>query len=168
MPIKLLAATLSACCVAIPVTFKVQEFSNLRMSGYTDTVFADFRGRPVAPGGPHLAGSFQGWDPTATALADADADGIYAITLDLPAASYEFKFINGSSMEDAEALPPRCSVGGDEESYFYGYGNWNAHRIIHIAENATSAEVHFCFQECQPCDALALCIWVLTLADFHL
>ncbi|CAE7870251.1 Cemip [Symbiodinium microadriaticum] len=140
MLVKLLAATLASCCLAIPVTFK-----------------ADFRGRQAAPGGPHLVGSFQSWDiPSAVALADEDADGIYVATLDLPAGSYEFKFINGSAWEHAELVPMACSTA-DPFAYYYGYGDENAHRRLHIAENASSADMHACFNECEPCDALALC-----------
>ncbi|CAE7244142.1 Cemip [Symbiodinium necroappetens] len=140
MLVKLLAAVLGSCCLAIPVTFK-----------------ADFRGRQAAPGGPHLVGSFQSWDiPSAVALADEDADGIYVATLDLPAGSYEFKFINGSAWEHAEIVPMACSTA-DPFAYYYGYGDENAHRRLHIAENASSADMHACFNECEPCDALALC-----------
>ncbi|CAE7707883.1 Cemip [Symbiodinium pilosum] len=133
-----LLALLSKCCLAIPVTFKV-----------------DFRGRHVAPGGPHLVGSFQEWDPSATSMVDGNGDGIYVATLDLPASSHQFKFINGSSLEDTET-PPACS-SGQTYSRNYGYNNEDAYRQLEIAENATSAEVHLCFQECQPCDALSLC-----------
>ncbi|CAE7387684.1 CEMIP [Symbiodinium natans] len=134
---KLLAAALSSCCVAIPVTFK-----------------ADFRGRQVAPGGPYLVGTFQSWNiPNAIALTDGDVDGIYAALLRSNAG---FKFLNGSAWEHAEILPLACSTA-DGFAYYYGYGDENAHRRLNIAENATSAAMHACFNECEPCDALGLC-----------
>lgn len=136
--IKLVA--LITCCGAIPVTFKV-----------------GFQGRQVALEGPHLAGSFQGWDPAANALADGDGDGIYETTLDLPPGSHEFKFFNGSSLQDTEALPPACSTETYYD-YWYGYGpNEDPHRKLEIVEGATSVEVHVCYQECEPCDALSRC-----------
>lgn len=40
----------------------------------------------------YLAGTFNGWDPTATPLTRR-ADGTWAVTLDLPPGRYEYKFV---------------------------------------------------------------------------
>ncbi|CAJ1342850.1 unnamed protein product, partial [Effrenium voratum] len=99
-----------------------------------------------ATSGVHVAGSFQGWDPAATALQDADLDGIYETTLDIPAGWYEFKFINGSTWDEAEYVPAGCS---EIET---GRGN----RYISVAD-AEDQEYHVCFGACSPCAELAKC-----------
>ncbi|CAE7341372.1 Cemip [Symbiodinium pilosum] len=127
---KICAAALIAHCVAIPVTFKV-----------------GFGGHPISAEGPHLAGSFQAWSPSATALSDENMDGIYEVTMDLPPASYQFKFINGNTWEQAETVPSSCS---ETES-------GNANRAFVVEEAAVFSEVNVCFQECQPCTGLSAC-----------
>ncbi|MGB2189788.1 MAG: hypothetical protein ACPH0C_02005, partial [Flavobacteriales bacterium] len=78
----------------VPVTFQV-DMNN-------ETVSAD---------GVHIAGGFQGWDPAATMMSDDDMDGVYEVTVDLPADStYEFKFINGMAWDFVEDVPPTCQV----------------------------------------------------------
>ncbi|CAE7219039.1 Ftsj3 [Symbiodinium sp. CCMP2592] len=114
---------------AAPVTFKV---------GF---------GEPVASVGPHLAGSFQGWDPATTSLADSDMNGIYEVTMDLAPGSYEFKFLNGNSWDQAEAVPSSCSEATS--------GMMN--RIVVVEDADAPLEVHVCFQECLPCAALPAC-----------
>ena len=52
----------------------------------------------VSADGVHIAGSMQGWDPAATALSDADGDGVYSVILDLtPGDTIEYKYINGNA-----------------------------------------------------------------------
>ena len=78
----------------VPVTFQV-DMNN-------ETVSAD---------GVHIAGGFQGWSPDATMMSDDDMDGVYEVTVDLPADStYEFKFINGMAWDFVEDVPPTCQV----------------------------------------------------------
>lgn len=54
-------------------------------------------GAEFACSAPHagivfLAGTFNGWDPTATPLTRR-ADGTWAVALDLPPGRYEYKFV---------------------------------------------------------------------------
>ena len=120
---------------AAPVTFKV---------GFAE---------PVASVGPHLAGSFQGWDPARTSLradsedSDMNGNGIYEVTMDLAPGSYEFKFLNGNSWDQAEAVPSSCSEATS--------GMMN--RIVVVEDADAPLEVHVCFQECLPCAALPAC-----------
>ena len=109
----------------VPVTFQV-DMNN-------ETVSAD---------GVHIAGGFQGWDPAATLLTDDDLDGVYELTVDLPADStYEFKFINGMDWNFVEDVPPTCQV---EVA-----GNDN--RFLSIAPDATEASYHVCYGSCAAC-----------------
>lgn len=109
----------------VPVTFQV-DMSN-------ETVSAD---------GVHLAGGFQGWDPSATAMSDDDMDGIFEVTLDLDAGNtYEFKFINGAGWSFVEDVPPTCQV---EVA-----GNDN--RFLTVAADDTEVTYHVCFGSCAAC-----------------
>jgi glycosidase len=40
-----------------------------------------------------IAGSFNGWSPTATPMADTDGDGVYTVSLDLDAGEYPYKHV---------------------------------------------------------------------------
>ena len=58
----------------------------------------------VNANGVHVAGNFQAaagyasdWNPSITQLTDADMDGVYEITVQIPAGSYQYKYINGNA-----------------------------------------------------------------------
>lgn len=79
------------------------------------TFRVDMHGRRVAAAGVHIAGDFQSeagfasdWDPSTTALTDANADSIYEITVDVPTGTYLYKFINGTSWTTSEIVPGSC------------------------------------------------------------
>lgn len=109
----------------VPVTFQV-----------------DMNDETVSADGVHIAGGFQGWDPAATMMSDDDMDGVYEVTVDLPADStYEFKFINGMSWDFVEDVPPTCQV---EVA-----GNDN--RFLTIGDDATEAFYHVCYGSCAAC-----------------
>ena len=67
--------------------------------GISVTFQVDMNNETVDANGVHMAGSFQGWDPAATALSDDDGDGIYSIIVDTltAGATYEYKYINGNA-----------------------------------------------------------------------
>lgn len=109
----------------VPVTFQV-DMNN-------ETVSAD---------GVHIAGGFQGWDPTATMMSDEDMDGVYELTIDLPTDStYEFKFINGMAWDFVEDVPPTCQVEV--------VGNDN--RFLTLGADATDETYHVCYGSCAAC-----------------
>ena len=65
-------------CNALPPTFPVTFSVDLQnVSGFTT---------------PTVNGSFDGWCGNCNPLTDADADGIWETTLNLPAGTYEYKF----------------------------------------------------------------------------
>jgi len=76
----------------------------------------DLRQQALSPDGVHVAGDFQSligsggdWDPSSTALSDADGDSIFEIALALPPGSYRYKFIHGDDWGDAhDQLTPEC------------------------------------------------------------
>jgi hypothetical protein len=67
-----------------------------------------------------VAGNFQlaagfpsNWDPSATAMSDANGDSIYNVTLNIPAGTYEYKFINGTAWGTDETVPGACATAGN-------------------------------------------------------
>jgi cyclomaltodextrinase len=51
-----------------------------------------------------VAGSFNGWDPTADKMNDDDGDGVYVLVKDLAPGRYEYKFVeNGNWLTDENA-----------------------------------------------------------------
>jgi hypothetical protein len=89
----------------------------------------------VNANGPHVAGSFQGWNPgdANTLMTDPDGDNIYEVTLLLQPGSYQYKFVNGAAWADGnESIPADCNVGGNRE-------------VIVAADPVVE---HFCYSQC--------------------
>jgi hypothetical protein len=69
----------------------------------------------VSANGVHLAGGFGAygyaeWSPSAIAMSDPNGDGVYTVTLSLPAGqSFQYKFINGNGWSGAEGVPVECN-----------------------------------------------------------
>ncbi len=65
------------------------------MTGLASAAKVTFRYQPVIGGvnAVSVAGSFNGWNATANPLADADKDGIWSATFELPAGRIEYKFV---------------------------------------------------------------------------
>ena len=92
-----------------------------------------------------VAGSFQAaagfpadWTPGSTILTDANSDGVFDITVQLPAGSYEYKFLNGSNWGTDEGVPGACQVNGN--------------RGLTVTGDMTIAVV--CFGSCVACPTI--------------
>lgn len=99
------------------------------------TFRVDMSNETVSADGVHMAGAFQGWDPSATELLDDDTDDIYEVTLDIAPGTYEYKFINGDSWDapDVNEQPPaECNVNNNRE----------------ITIGTDPMTVTFCFNQC--------------------
>jgi len=97
--------------------------------GQIDYTFqVDMNGETVSANGVHVAGNFQGeangddldWQPGANEMTDPDMDGIYTVTVSIPAGGYEYKFINDNNWGSGEeSIPEVCQVGfGNSNRYF--------------------------------------------------
>ena len=89
----------------------------------------------VNANGPHVAGSFQGWNPgdANTLMLDPDGDNIYELTVLMQPGTYQYKFVNGAAWADGnESLPADCNVGGNRE----------------IVVAADPVVEHFCYNQC--------------------
>lgn len=104
------------------------------------TFQVDMSQQTVSGDGVHIAGSFQNWDPGATAMTDAGS-GIYTYTTNLAIGeTYEYKFINGNAWGADESVPVECASG------------WN--RFITVPDVNTTLDV-VCFGMCEACPAPA-------------
>ena len=89
----------------------------------------------VNANGPHVAGSFQGWNPgdASTLMTDVDGDNIYEVTLLLQPGTYQYKFVNGDEWADGdESIPADCNVGGNRE----------------VVVAADPVVEHYCYKQC--------------------
>mmetsp|Transcript_16364 Transcript_16364/g.38743 ORF Transcript_16364/g.38743 Transcript_16364/m.38743 type:complete len:992 (+) Transcript_16364:114-3089(+) len=143
------------CINSIPcVMDAVDEISTTSApSTVAVTLHVDMRKEVVTERGVHVAGSFQGWDPSATQMSDSDADGTYEVTVMLLPGFYEFKFINGDSWDGVEAVPEQCQEAGS------GHSN----RYLPVSAAGT---VHVCFGGCGPCENLPTSTLPRTTATF--
>jgi hypothetical protein len=105
---------------------------------YVDVTFrVDMSQQVVSPDGVHVAGSFQGWDPSATLMTDIGG-GMYEVVITLVAGAYhEYKYINGNAWGQEETVPWYCAN--------------NNNRYINVpAVMGTILEV--CFGSCNVCN----------------
>ena len=101
------------------------------------TLQVDMSYQTVSEFGVHVAGSFQGWVPSATELTDDNGDGIYAITIAFEQDSvYEYKFINGNDWIGAEDVYGDCAVN-----------NENTNRSLNVGDSDFSTESYY-FSSC--------------------
>jgi hypothetical protein len=105
----------------------------------TYTVSVNMAKESVHPAGVHIAGNFQGWNPSATLMTDPDGDGIYEYTINTYLdENIEYKFVNGGAWGSDESVPTDCRYNG----------SWN--RGDSITSLADTAAV-VCFAACTDC-----------------
>jgi len=101
------------------------------------TFNVDMSEQVISPDGVHIGGGFQGWDPGSTLMDDA-GDNIYTHTTILPSGTYqEYKFVNGTTWDEAENVPPECGI--------------NNNRYFTVPMNDTVMDPPVCFGTCNPC-----------------
>ena len=85
--------------------------ANLLFSQSVDVTFqVDMQNQTVSPDGVHIAGSFQGWDPSATLMSPSGSGDIYEVTVSLTAGeTIEYKYINGNAWGADESVPASCA-----------------------------------------------------------
>jgi len=108
------------------------------------TFQVDMRDQDIGAGGVHLAGSFNGWSPSATPMTLLSST-TYTVTLQLIADSaYIYKFINGNTNGGYETVPAECGV-----LYQGGYV-----RSVDVTLMDTLVP-EVCFSSCTLCPPLA-------------
>jgi hypothetical protein len=95
-----------------------------------------------AYGGVFLNGSFNGWCGVCAPMSDADGDGIWSITVDLPNGNHEYKFtLDGWTGQE-------MFVGGEPCTLTTGAFT---NRLVNISGSTTLPAV--CWNGCYTCDA---------------
>ncbi len=108
----------------------------------------------ISEEGVHIAGSFQDWDPSTTAMTD-NGDGTWSYIINGETGQeIQYKFINGIEWADEESVPEDCGIDN-------GVGGFN--RVYTIGEESTTLET-ICFSECTDC-ATALITDVIFTVD---
>ena len=103
--------------------------------------YVDMRFQNVSPNGVHLAGSFQGWDPSSTPM-EYEGGSLYSKSILLNANEYiEYKFINGDTWDGAEEVSEYCGVPN-------GMGGFNRYLTVPTSDTALP---YYCFSSCFPC-----------------
>jgi 1,4-alpha-glucan branching enzyme len=103
------------------------------------TFRVDMSFEDVSADGVHVAGSFNGFDPTATEMVP-EGDGTYTATVLLTAGHVTYKFINGNTFAGEEIVPAEC---GEDN----GLGGYN--RFIDVTTDTIIDVV--CFSSCEAC-----------------
>jgi hypothetical protein len=98
-------------------------------------------GQTVSGDGVHIAGNFQGWNPSSTLLT-GDAQGIYSYTTDLAAGQYSYKFLNGNAWNTSENSTTECFIND-------GSGNFN--RTLEVVDADIILDI-YCFNTCNICE----------------
>ncbi|MEL7340287.1 MAG: T9SS type A sorting domain-containing protein, partial [Bacteroidota bacterium] len=138
---------------------------------YTVTLAVDMNQETsVSPDGVYAAGTFQEADTSAatncnnfsddcTPLEDADGNGVWAITIEVPAGDYEYKFINGRnwSINEGAGIDSTCGVGD-------GFGGFN--RQISVSSDTT---VIYVYDSCTlSSDSIVGSVGVEEILDFNI
>jgi len=111
-------------CVPVNVTFRV-----------------DMSNETVSPDGVHLAGLFQGWNPSTTPMTNVSG-GIWELTIEFAANQYtEFKYINGNEFAFSEMVPEECGVDDN-------FGGFN--RFLTVPQSDVILDL-VCFGSCAEC-----------------
>ncbi len=111
----------------------------------TTVLFAvDMTGQTVHANGMHIAGSFQSWNPSATALSNLPTTQVYyySFTTTTPG-KVEYKFINGSDWGSAagtaENVPTDAQVGGGNGNRWYTVDTTKAKDTILVSWQGLSS-----------------------------
>lgn len=116
-----------SCSVLYPVTFKV-DMSGVSQS-YTQV---------------QMGASFNGWNPPANALTDANSDGVYETTVSLAPGTYEYKFAADNwNIQESLTQGSSCTVTN------FGFTN----RTITVT-NAGQVLDPVCWGACVACSAV--------------
>ena len=137
--------------------------TTLAMGQINYTFEVDMNNETVSADGVHVAGNFQeasgeagDWDPATSELLDGDADGIYTLTVSIPAGGYEYKYINGNAWSAEESIPAVSQVG---------FGNGNRYFQLTAASDSTSGAILFSGSAPDGMTAVKLQVGLLDGAD---
>ncbi|MEI6883489.1 MAG: cohesin domain-containing protein [Bacteroidota bacterium] len=121
-------------------------------TSHTVTLRVDMQLQNVSPEGVHAAGTFNGWNYSQTAMTTTGGS-VYEISMILDEGTYmEFKYVNGTTVQQAETVPSACSVNGNR------YFTVPAHDTVLTA---------YCFGDCIVCGGVAEYSQITFRVDMH-
>jgi hypothetical protein len=122
------------------------------------TFLVDMSEENVSPNGVHVAGSFQGWNPSGTAMTDI-GNMLYSVTVTISEGDYhEYKFINGMDWPGEEQVPADCGVSN-------GLGGFNRFMTVPVGGGSLN---EVCFGSCYPCGFVPTEVQVTFRVDLSL
>ena len=110
----------------------------------------------VSSNGVHVAGDFQGWDPSKTRMVNYAGDGSFTGTVyqhigyvatGATGGATQYKFVNGNAWGQDEGVPSSCAVGGNRT-----FG----------ASTNDSLLARVCFGSCDDCPSAPLPVYDVT------
>lgn len=95
----------------------------------------------VSPDGVHIAGDFNGWNTSSSPMT-AMGNGVYETSFEIPInTETRFRFINGTTWEEAETIPALCGVLDE-------FGSYNRNLQVFAIDTIFGP---VCFNECADC-----------------
>lgn len=117
----------------------------------------------VSPNGVHIAGGFQGWDPSTTELLDTDNDLVFETTVAFDTTGMngvvEYKYINGNDWSNTENPSGFCAT--DWGNRFIDLSALDSNLLV--TGNADGNPQ--CFDSCDACAAPQEPVWVTFNVD---
>jgi hypothetical protein len=99
------------------------------------TFQVNMSGQTISTSGVHIAGSFQGFNPSSTMMMLSSTPGVYTYTTNIPdGVTIEYKYINGNTFATVEQVPAVCGVTD-------GFGGYN--RAATITSDTTLPAYYF-------------------------
>jgi len=121
-------------------------------SGYDVTFQVDMNTQTIGANGARIMGDFQvaagyaaNWDPNATEVVNVGGS-IYNVTVNIPAGTYEYKFLKDSVLGSEESIPAACQVNGNRG----------------VTINSDSMLSLVCFAQCSTCCTLSAAAGAIT------
>lgn len=122
----------------INVTFQVDMAEQAVLSSVADsiTVAGDFQ---------EDAGFPSNWTPGSAVLVDTtDGDSVFTLTVNIPAGSYEYKFVNGVAWGSEESIPAPCNSNNNRALDLTGFAGTDT--LLPLV----------CFAKCDTCVAVSI------------
>ncbi len=122
-------------------TLSLFFFALCGFSAHQITLILNMSEQTVSANGVHVAGAFQGWNPSTSEMTDIGG-GLYSFSFESDDnVSHQFKFINGNDWPFQETVPSLCGIND-------GFGGYNR---THTTGNVDETVGPICFGQCADC-----------------
>lgn len=133
----------AACTDSAATNYDPEATADNGSCTYAVSFSVDLGAEEPSPDGVHLAGDFQGWNPSSTPMT-MNSDGVWEVEVVLtPGQDYTYKFVNGNDWGSDEGVPEACGVPN-------GLGGFN--RVWDFSTPATPGPDVVCWSSCAACE----------------